>query len=255
MADGQLSGARARAVFNYPSASGRMSAAMARVATSGATMAGRVSDLRARVLIKGRVDNKKVRAWGFHLDAHDFYVLRLGQTQTIVVDLTTGQASVWKSPDSDVLFAHRGINWRGLDAAQAQGGAGSNVVAGSDRSGMLWFLDPDSIEDSHPYFDTESAFTRVIVGGVTLRGREAVQCNAISIASDPAFTDALTSASLRISDDQGRSWKDMGTVDTTGDSQDGVIEWRALGQIRAPGRVFELTDTGALKRVNGLDLR
>ena len=131
MADGRLSGARARTVFNYPSASGRLSSATTRVATSGATMAGRVSQLKARVLIKGRVDNKKVRAWGYHMDAHDYYLLRLGETQTLVVDLSTGQCSTWKSPDMPVLYAHRGMNWKGMDAIQAQGGVGYAAPPGS----------------------------------------------------------------------------------------------------------------------------
>jgi hypothetical protein len=31
--------------------------------------------------------------------------------------------------------------------------------------------------------------------------------------------------------------------------------WRSLGLIRAPGRMFELSDNGAAVRIDGLDIR
>ena len=45
----------------------------------------------ALALVLPGLKNRRSRAWGFSLDGHDFYVLRLGDAETLVLDLSTGK--------------------------------------------------------------------------------------------------------------------------------------------------------------------
>ena len=101
-----------RSVFNYPSDAGRISQFFVRSFDEPTPML-RASQLLVRVLIKGRVDEPKVRAWTFTLDGHDFYVLRLGTAETLVYDLHTGEWHVWGSGTARLWRAYSGCNWIG----------------------------------------------------------------------------------------------------------------------------------------------
>ncbi len=52
-------------------------------------------------LARGQIANPKLRAWTFSLDGHDFYVLRLGDTETLVYDLTSEQWVDWRTFDQE----------------------------------------------------------------------------------------------------------------------------------------------------------
>jgi hypothetical protein len=194
-----------------------------------------------------------VRVWGFMLDGHEFYVLRLGTSETLVYDRFTKQWSQWTSRGFDYWRAHIGGNWQGMTETLADGR--TDVVAGDDSTGVLWRLDPLAGVDDNTSTGT-SEFTRMVIGGIPLDGREVSKCNAVTLSlslGNPSLTGAQIT--LRTSDNQGHDWISHGSVVTTAGSYDQVVEWRALGLMKAPGRVFELSDNGAAVRISSADMR
>jgi hypothetical protein len=69
---------------------------------------------------------------------------------------------------------------------------------------------------------------------------------------DPAYTDA--GVMLEISDDAGVTFDDMGTVTVTAGDTSPELSWYSLGQITAPGRLFRITDDGAIARIDGMEM-
>lgn len=204
---------------------------------------------------EGSQNDPIIRVWGFSADGHDFYVIRLGASETLVYDLTTSQWCHWASPNEERWRAHIGNNWVGIGATTTDRDFGSDVVAGDDRSGTLWMLDPTAGVDDNDTTGT-SPFTRKVTGGISLRGRDTLPCNAVQLTVDlgaPVLTGATLT--LNTSDDFGQSWVNQGTVEIDPGNYEQVIEYRSLGLMVQPGRIFEITDQGASVRISGADLR
>lgn len=257
-AAGNVSQARSRVLYNFPSVEMRASAIRARAFTAGTSPDMRTSHLRARVLIRGRIDNRRVRAWTFSLDGHDFYVLQLGETETLVCDLATGQWAEWENTARGFWRAVHGRNWTTVGSQiLADNDNKTNIVAGDDTFGILWLLDPQRGYDDDPADASETPFTRKAMGGVAMRMRETAQCNeCYLLANKGAFDLTLTTptVTLRTSDDAERAWIDQGAITVVADEWDQEFAWRSLGLIGAPGRVFEISDN-CLARLDGLDIR
>jgi len=60
---------------------------------------------------------------------------------------------------------------------------------------------------------------------------------------------------LEVSDDNGRTWGNMGFVQLVSGQWNTEVVWRSLGVIQAPGRVFRFTDYGSMTRIDGVDMR
>src|SRR5690606_14907332 len=73
----------------------------------------RVTQLRVISLVRGRVANPRVRTWTFTLDGHDFYVLRLGDQETLVYDVSTEQWVNWDSAGLPFWRPNVGMSWIG----------------------------------------------------------------------------------------------------------------------------------------------
>lgn len=197
-----------------------------------------------------------LRVWGFSLDGHDFYVLKLGPSETLVYDLTTGQWSSWASPGMDSWRANIGQNWVGMgfDTFQTYG-YNSDVIAGDAGSGTLWILDPTVGRDDRSTVDSDS-FNRIVTGGVRVMGRETIPCGAVTLdlsVGNPTQLNATIT--LEISDDAGNTWVSCGSKDVLAGDFNTTVEWRSLGLIKAPGRIFKITDTGTSVRIGALNLR
>lgn len=223
------------------------------------SLVGGTPDLRVTtgallVLWRGRRENRKLRAWPFSLDGHDFYVLRLGDSHTLVLDLTTGQWSRWTTPGLEVWRAHLGLNWQGVGADTLDSFAW-NVIGGDDDTGILWNVDPNEALDT-TIDNVDVAFSRKAMGMIPMRLREGRQCGAIYMIGNlcsPALTgDGIT---LSTSDDQGNTWIDHGTVTASSTDTFQEIGWLGLGLMTAPGRLFLLEDDGAFARISSLDMR
>lgn len=206
-------------------------------------------------VVRGRISYPHVRAWTFTLDGHDYYVLRLGAIETLVYDTYAQEWYVWGSDAADLWRAYNGCNWQGANAFA--GGYGSNIVVGDDTLGVLYFLDPDADADDDPAGSgNQVVFERIVEGQVALKGYAQVPCFGVellgSIGDNAA--DGSTSIELEYSDDRGDNYVSAGTIDVASGSSADRVNWPSLGSMKAPGRLFRVTDYGALKRIDCLDM-
>jgi hypothetical protein len=215
-----------------------------------------VKQANVYALGRGRIGNPKTRVWTFTLDGHDYYVLRLGDDLTLVYDVYSEQWMEWADLGLDTWRANVGINWTGGTGLGDY--YGSNVLVGDDVYGLLWFLNPNQPYDQHPDSADpvdEIFFDRITMGQVPLVGREVLPCYVAWLTTDmgdPAYTDA--GVMLEISDDAGVTFDDMGTVTVTAGDTSPELSWYSLGQITAPGRLFRITDDGAIARIDGMEM-
>lgn len=214
-----------------------------------------VSQAAVLAVAKGRITSPKLRAWGFTLDGHEFFVLKLGTGgKTLVYDLTTKQWSWWSTGDLPGWRATVGMNWD--SSGTIPGTFGSNVVVGDDSSGTLWVLNPDRGTDGSHIDDEPRTFPRVSMAQIPTRGRDTIQVFGVYLTAslgEPATPQNVVT--LDYSDDQGRTYVKAEVTHTAveGDYEQ-EFSWRNLGLVRAPGRLFRVTDNGAFARVDSLDI-
>lgn len=199
-----------------------------------------------------------IQVWTATIDGHDFYFLNLGTAdtpETLVYDTHAEEWYNWGTGTSRLWRAHTGCNWiggRGLVPTW------SDVVVGDDTNGAIYFLSPDDDydDDATDGAATPRTFTREATGQVVVKpGYKAVPCFGVhlfgSIGSGPA--DGLT-VMLETSDDRGFTYDSQGSVTLDAADYTARADWLSLGSMVAPGRLFRVTDTGALKRVDGLEM-
>lgn len=222
-----------------------------------------VSEARVFAIVAGRVANPKVRASTYTLDGHDYYVLRLGDAPTRVYDALTGQWPEWTSDigtgQAEAWRPNTVFSWIGGNALADQ--YGSNIVAGDDTFGLLWFLDPEQPYDDNPdptRLPQQAAIERIVTGQVLSRGRTFIPCYAIFLDGDNygiETTDFVPSVRLETSDDQGRTFYDQGSLGLATDpAEDNPYEWTSLGQIGSPGRMFRVIDNGVFARIDSMEM-
>ena len=248
----QLSQAGATVVYNFPAEFTQSSQAdLTYVGTLSSHQ--QVSQVGLTVVMRGRTDDPSVRAWTFTLDGHDFYVLRLGTTETLVYDMTTDTWYNWGSGDTPLWSVYNGINWTDGNGFAAE--YGSNVLVGSDSNGALFFLDPSQAFDNAAAEGREGVpFTRRVTGQLAYRGYERVsvyQTHLIGSVGELLDPDYNT-ITLSYSDDRGDTYLSAGTVTIADGDYDVRAVWRSLGSFSNPGRLFRLEDDGALARVDSL---
>jgi hypothetical protein len=208
--------------------------------------------------VRGRVANPRVRAWTFTLDGHDFYVLRLGDTETLIYDMSTEQWVDWDSFDLPVWRPNTGITWVGGQALADT--YGSSIIAGDDTWGLLWFLAPEQPFDDHADYlnaTQQIDFERVVTGQLPNRGRGAIPCYVIFLTGDNygiTADDFAPGVTLEYSDDGGKTYDDAGTIELTVGGENQAYEWYSLGQIDAPGRLFKITDNGVFTRIDDMKM-
>lgn len=200
--------------------------------------------LGAYAYVSGLHDHRDLRAWPFTQDDHDFYVLQLGDVEggTLVYDKTTGMWASWVSPD----FTY----WRGADGVAWEG---MNVTCDTE-SGILWEIDAINRLD----YNT-TPIRSVVSGGLPNRMRKHSPCYmaelAVSEGRPPSgFGDGSVGITLRTSDDEGQSYDSHGEIDGGAVAADHVFRWYGLGLISPLGKLFELTDTGYARRIDGLNV-
>lgn len=234
------------ALGTYPTSQARALqlpiAVVAAAETSNGLHDIKTHQLGAYALVRGKIDRRDLRAWPFTQDDHDFWVLQLGDVGTLIYDKLTGQWAQWKSPS----FAY----WRGNDGVQWEGW---NICCDSE-SGKLWIIDPEGRLD-----DETTPITSVITGGINTRMRKFIPNYmaelTVSEGQPPTGIDeGDVGITLRVSDDQGLTYISHGEVAGQGLSEDATIRWYGLGIIPPSGRVFEITDTGYARRIDGFTI-
>ena len=179
----------------------------------------------------------KLRGWAFELDGHEFYVLRLGQVGTYIYDRMTQQWSQWLT-GSDVNWnAAGGRNWNNY------------VVAGALEDPYLWSISPEvSVDDGGV---NDLTVTRTVTGLYSVRGRDRVKCPAVRITASVGAPDIpAATIQLRFSDDYGTTFSSPLTINMSATDTYQSLDFRSLGAMRAPGRVFEVTDMGGATRID-----
>lgn len=246
----------AQAVANFPTEGVEASTSFVSTITGGATPSVQTAQSYINVVCRGRVDDPKVRVWTYTLDGHDYYVLRLGNIETLVCDLTTGQWFEWTSNDNDVWKAFTGINWQ--SSGKLAEDYGSNVIVGDDGNGSLYFLNPNQFTDDDRVEGSlvPRTFTREFQGQAVKRGYDHEKVFAVELLGSIGKMDNadLTTISLSYSDDEGETYIDAGSVTIPNNAFSKRVDWRSLGSLTAPGRLFKITDTGALQRIDNLTL-
>jgi len=212
-----------------------------------------VSQFDLMVIMRGRVSDPSVRAWTATLDGHDFYFLRLGDSETLVYDLTTEQWHVWASASESYWNAFTGINWLGGNNFSAS--FGSNIIVGSDANGSLFFLDPSKPNDDPTIEDRDVVpFRRRVTGQLPSRGYDSVSVYEFQLLGSigQLNINAETGVTLLYSNDRGDSYVNAGEIITEEDNYEIRGSWRSLGSFRSPGRLFRVEDFGALQRIDSM---
>lgn len=203
-----------------------------------------VSQVQLLVAYKtGGTENLLNRSWSFVLDGHTFYAITLGEQGTFVYDQTTQQWAKWQTTGLSSWNMEIGTVWKGR-------------VLGADQANpTIWEMDPDSAID-----DEYKPITRVATGGYPVRGRDqpanyAYRITASVGAPEVPLTAPATipTVQLTYSDNQGKTFQDAGTIDMPVGDFVKQLQWLSLGSMQQPGRIFNITDTGAMVRLDGSD--
>lgn len=185
----------------------------------------RISDhsMEERLRLAGADD---LRAWAFALDGHTVYCVRAGDVGTFNFDVESSTWGRFKSHGQEAWRAHIGT--------QVSGDA---IVAGDDRTGALWLLDPEQSNDDGDPLERE------LTGGITVIGSPQ-KCKSLELVTAVGWADITGDATnplvqMRFSDDGGNLWSSwiemplglQGKYKTE-------VTWRRLGIMTAPGRIF-----------------
>lgn len=232
-------------IINFPSAEADVSYLDTAYVSLNTTNVN-VSQWDIAVVCKGRVDDPKIRVWTFTLDGHDFYVLRLGNEESLVYDVLTEQWSVWTTGTEKYWTVYTGVNWLGGNSFARS--FGSNVVVGSDSTGDIYFLDPLKTEDDTPRGNSLQ-FRRLLTGQLVARGYDSISVHEVQVLG--SLNQGTTgTVELLYSDDRGGSYVSAGTITTSPGDYDLRGHWQSLGSFSSPGRLFRVEDFGTLARVD-----
>ncbi len=237
------------------SVEGRVTQAYVEAVTQ-ATPKARVTQSYVLAVVKGRVADPKIRVWTYTLDGHDFYVVPLGETETIVYDTYSEEWSVFGNASTSLWAAKTGINW--IDSGTYPAGYGSNVLAGDRTTGTLYLLDPKYPYDEDPTTGETGRlpFERIVQAQALTKGFNKIKCDKVQLLGShgDVFSSSFTDVTLSYSDNAGRTYVSAGTLSVTPTNYAARVEWRSLGSIASPGRLFKLVDFGAYQRIDGLEM-
>jgi hypothetical protein len=182
------------------------------------------------------------RAWAFFFDGHVFYVMNYILQPSLIYDVATQQWYEWFTNGVSLLGSSepywnmfRGVVWKGRTLAADLGAP------------KIWEV------SNSPLDEGEKAIKRLVTGFQDHRGTASVRQGSMRITArkeDPAESATLT---MRFSDDGGNTWSTERTVVLGANSYAKNIEFRSLGRIRAPGRIWEISDVGGYVTIAGAD--
>ncbi len=174
-----------------------------------------------------------VNVFPYDLDGHVMYGLHIRGRGTFVYDDMTGQWTEWKTADFPFWNAQYHVKWN------------DEYYASTMFENQLNRIDPDSVLDdsfrTNDFISTGRLESQErgyvsnpeaqIFGSIGLRGGE---------------------VNLRYSDDEGVNWSDYLTVDMSPGVRNANVLFYDLGSVTAPGRIFQIQDNGALRRIQSL---
>jgi len=176
------------------------------------------------------------RASKFVLDGHTFYVIRLGELGTWAYDLATGQWAQWSTLGQGEWNAEYCWDWF------------NGAVCGDRDFPVIRDIDATSTLD-----EEVKSIKRTTTGLWPHRGRSYLPCDIVLVTASVGSPDVDDiPMSLSFSDDYGNTFSTPVTVALDSGDFSQRVSYRSLGSIRAPGRVFELTDTGGAVRIDSV---
>lgn len=178
-------------------------------------------------------------SWYFDQDGHIFYVLQVGQLGTFVYDLATGKWSQWKTSDSSIWEAVRGIEYKG-----------DNLAIRPNSADIVRVIPEGAVDAGNKPLE------RIVTAYLKLTARSSlpIGCLYVDASSDVTGQDETTML-LQYSDDEGRTWVPFRRVTLPLPLLPGhPVAFRSLGLVKYPGKLFQLVDTGGPIRISGLDV-
>lgn len=236
----------AYALVSQPAVSAKVSQGALLLTAASETSSGqfRVNMFQygAYALVRPNADRRELRAWTFKQDEHEFYGIQLGSEGTLVWDKLTGQWCQWKSPTFSYWRAEDVVDWEGFN------------LAADTETGKLFEIDPTGRLD----YETTPIVSK-IVGYLTQRFRINTPCYmaelAVSEGEPPTgIAEGAVGITLRTSTDDGQTFVNHGQIVGEGVNEDITVRWYGLGLMEEPGMLFEITDSGYARRIDGLDI-
>jgi hypothetical protein len=124
----------------------------------------------------------------------------------------------------------------------------ARIVGGDATTGYVWEVDPNATFD-----EGWRDISHLVTGGLLTRSRVYRPVYSVNLTGSVSLLDdAVSTVSLRMSDDNGVTWSPYYTITLT-DLSTQELAWRSMGSFASPGRVFEVSDVGGLVRIDGLD--
>lgn len=203
----------------------------------GARLQLHVDDVYAVLLVDALLLQSPLeQGWAFSYDGHVFYVLNNTPGGSLVYDVTTGQWHTWKTAGEEFWNVHRGHVWKG------------RVLGADFFLPRVWELDGAAALD-----EGILPIERVVSGFQPFRGQASLRQGSLRLTARRGDVDDAATISLRFSDDGGRTWSAYREVTLPAGEARSRVEFRSLGRMRAPGRLWEFSDTGSLVRIDGVD--
>lgn len=181
------------------------------------------------------------RAWAFVMDGHPMYVLDLGEEGTFIFDLITRQWCNFRTGGHVGWNMKNGCVWQETN----------RILGGDAQYPYVWEMKPDE-----PIDEGFRPVEHVVTGGVPLRSRVYVGCESLRLAasSGSIMGDSGATMTMKFSDDNGKTWSADYVIDLVANAFSQELAWNSLGSFAAPGRIFEISDSGGLIRIDGADL-
>lgn len=178
----------------------------------------------------------EINAFQYDLDGHIFYGLHIRDRGTFVYDQTTSQWTQWQS--GSLLF------WNAQFCLKWDGG----YYAASLLDNMIVEINPESILD-----DSFRENDFIVTGRLESQSRKYVPNSEVQLFGSVGLRGG--DVSLRYSDDDGVSFSNYVTVTLPPGERQTSVMWYDLGSVRSPGRVYQLLDTGTMRRVQALNAK
>lgn len=176
--------------------------------------------------------------WTFVLDGHTFWVVSLGPEGDFAYDKDTKQwCQLITQGFANLNFTH-GTMWK------------TRIIGGDILYPTLYELDPEQPDD-----EGWRGVLRIVTGGITVRSTNMIGvANFRLTGSLGVISDASTAVNLSFSDDNGITWTTMAPILLVPGQTNTPLVWDALGSFQAPGRIFQVSDTGGMASINGADV-
>ena len=178
----------------------------------------------------------EINAFQYDIDGHIFYGFHIRDRGTFVYDQMTSQWTQWQSGSLLYWNAQFCLRWDG------------SYYAASLLDNMVVEINPDSILDDS-FRDNDF----IVTGRLESQSRKYVPNSEVQLFGSVGLRGG--NVSLRYSDDEGVNFSSYVTVTVPPGERQTSVMWYDLGSVRSPGRVYQLLDTGTMRRVQALNAK